>query len=95
MAYNNITSEIKAELLKAQNPAQVMDILTRSGQECSTEDAEQIWQEIEHHKVDYREEISLDELEAVSGGEDRDFMARRCGTTVGRNDMCLMGDLLS
>ncbi len=93
MTYNSITPEIQVELLKAQDAAQVMDILNRSGQECSAEEAEQIWQEIDHHKVDYKEEVSLDELEAVSGGEERTCGKRSCATTVGRNDSCLMGDV--
>ncbi len=99
MAYNNITCEILAELLKAQNAGQVMDILTRFGQECSAEDAEQIWQEIEHHKVDYKEEISFEELEAVSGGWDRDPKTEGCAATVevgswcGSNDLCLLWDV--
>ncbi len=100
MAYNNITCEILAELLKAENAGQVMDILTRNGQECSTEDAEHIWKEIEHHKVDYKEGISLDELEAVSGGWDRDYKTDGCAATVegytswcGSNDRCDIWDV--
>ncbi len=100
MAYNNITCEILAELLKAQNAGQVLDILTRNGQECSAEDAEQIWKEIEHRKVDYKEEISLDEFEAVSGGADRDYKTQGCAATVevhnswcGSNDFCMIWDV--
>ncbi len=96
----NITSEILAELIKAQNAGQVMDILARNGQECSTEDAEHIWKEIEYHKVDFKQDLSLDELEAVSGGADRNRPTDGCAATVepntswcGSNDMCVIWDV--
>ena len=41
-------------------------------------DPEQIWQEIEAHRSNKSELLDLNELEAVSGGADRDWKKNGC-----------------
>ena len=59
--------------------------------------AGQIWNEISSHRKD--KELSLDELEAVSGGADRDWLTSGCAATVepgswcDSNDMCHVWDV--
>ena len=52
--------------------------------------AENLWKEIQH----FKQKISVEELEAVSGGADRDYLKDGCAATVeadswcGSNDSC-------
>ena len=99
MANNlKLSEELKKELIKAHSAEQVAEIVKADGQEISTEDAEQLWQEIAKHNQDA--ELSADELEVVSGGADRDWSTDGCAATVegghgfcGSNDYCLWFDV--
>ena len=99
MANNlKLSEELKKELIKAQSAEQVTEIVKADGQEISTEDAEQLWQEIAKHNQDA--ELSADELEVVSGGADRDWLTDGCAATVevdhgfcGSNDYCNWWDV--
>ena len=98
MANNlKLSEELKKELIKAHSAEQVAEIVKADGQEISTEDAEQLWQEIANHNQDA--ELSADELEVVSGGADRDWLTDGCAATVesgshcGSNDKCLIWDV--
>ena len=99
MANNlKLSEELKKELIKAQSAEQVTEIIKAGGQEISAEDAEHLYQEIVHHNQDA--ELSADELEAVAGGFDRDWLTDGCAATVeaghgfcGSNDYCLWFDV--
>lgn len=91
------SSELKSELFKAQSADEVAKLLQASGQEAAPEEASELWKEIESHKT--CSELSLEELEAVSGGEDRDWITDGCAATVepgswcGSNDSCHVWDI--
>ena len=61
--------------------------------------AEQIWQELERHQSTKSERLDLEELEAVSGGADRDWTKDGCAATCesgswcGSNDYCNIWDV--
>lgn len=85
-----MNDELKSRLLKAENAGQVADLLKEAGQKTSAEDAEWIWQELTNHKTDA--ELSLAELESVSGGADRDWLTDGCAATVEPNSWCESND---
>lgn len=87
----NFTDELKAKLLTAKSAEEVADIIRAAGQEVSTEDAAHIWEEISNHRKEEKT-LSLDELAAVSGGADRDWVEVDCAATVEPNSWCYSDD---
>ena len=102
MAENNVTPELGNKLLEAQSAQEARDILAAAGQELTEEEAERLWQEVEHHRVDYARELSDDELDAVAGGSSlRDYKKDGCAATVNlktswcwSNDACAFFDVI-
>ena len=90
-----INEELKSRLRKAQTAEEAYALLKRSGADAPL--AEQIWKELCAHRGD--EELSLDELEAVAGGADRNWVTDGCAATVepgsrcGSNDACWKWDV--
>ena len=91
----SMTKELKAKLFRAQSAEEIAALLAAAGEDASA--ADQIWREISSHRAD--QELSLDELEAVSGGSDRDWITDGCAATVepdsycGSSDSCLCWDV--
>ena len=91
----NLTSELKSKLLKAESAEEAAALLRPSGVDDAL--ATQIWNELCAHRGD--KELSLDELEAVSGGADRNWVKDGCAATVepgsrcGSNDACWKWDV--
>ena len=88
---------LKSRLLGAENAEQAADILKEAGQTVTPEDIAHLWDEISsYRKV---KELSLDELEAVSGGADRNWVTEGCAATVeygswcDSNDRCIYWDV--
>lgn len=52
----------------------------------------QVWNEIEKHSSTQSEKLDLDELEAVSGGADRDWKKDGCAATSEPNGWCWSND---
>lgn len=90
----NITDELRAKLLAAKSKEEVTALARADGQELSQEDAARIWEEIAKTREQDGKELELDELDAVSGGKDRDWPTDGCAATVepgsrcGSNDAC-------
>ena len=80
---------ISGKLKNAQDPEQVLELLKEEGCEISQEGAERIFQEITHLR---ERELSLDELEAVAGGADRDWLDQGCAATVEPGSWCWSND---
>ena len=95
----NITNERKAKLLAAQSEEEVTELLKADGQEIPPEGAARLWEEIKKARKQNGKELSPDELEAVSGGADRDWLEVGCAATVepgswcGSNDWCAIIDV--
>ena len=85
-----ITKELKAKLLAAQDVNEVTALLKAEGQGISPEDAERLWEEILRKREKDGKELSLDELEAVSGG--RDYETEGCAATVEPDSLCWSDD---
>ena len=63
-----LTDELKTKLLAAQDVNEVTALLKAEGQGISPEDAERLWEEIEHIREAEDRKLSKDELDAVSAG---------------------------
>lgn len=58
--------ELKEKLIKAKNKEEVTDMLKAAGQDVSV--ADKIWNEIKKSREKEEKTLSMDELDAVSGG---------------------------
>ena len=90
-----LNDKIKERLDDATSLEEVKDILKDSPEL----DAERLYQELENHRSSRNERLDLDELDAVSGGADRDWKKDGCAATCepaswcGTNDQCLIFDV--
>lgn len=87
-----MTNDLKEKLLAVQNSEEVAELVKASGQEISPEDAEHLWAEIMKKREQDDKELSPDELEAVSGGENRNWVTEGCAATVEFNSLCYSND---
>ena len=86
----NITNELREKLLAAKSAEEVTELVKADGQEITAEEAEQILQEISQHREE--KELSPDELEAVSGGDHRNWLTQGCAATVEDDSWCWSDD---
>ena len=89
--------ELIKKTLAAASAEEVMEIVRAAGEEITAEEANQFFETLKKSQADQK--LSLDELDAVSGGEDRDWVLDGCAATVeygshcGSNDMCFKIDV--
>ena len=79
------SNELIAKLKKAQSLEEVTGILEAGGQDVSK--AEKLWDEIKTMREGEDAELSIDELEAVSGGA-RNWLEKGCAATVEPDSEC-------
>ena len=63
-----ITNELREKLLTAKSAEEAAELLRAGGQEVGPDEVEKLWAEITKHREQEGKELSLDELDAVSGG---------------------------
>ena len=83
------SNELIAKLKKAQSLEEVTELLKADSQDEAQ--AEKIWGELARIHEEADQDLSLDELEAVSGGG-RNAMTEGCADTVKANDPCFFSD---
>ena len=89
--------ELKKKAMKAASAEEVMEIVRAAGEEITAEEAKKFFETLKKSQAD--QELSLDELEAVSGGADRNWVTDGCAATVeygswcGSNDKCIYWDV--
>ena len=89
--------ELKKKTLAAASAEEIMEIMAAAGEEITAEAAVQLFEKAQAKKTD--KELSLDELEAVSGGADRNWVTDGCAATVeygsrcDSNDKCIYWDV--
>ncbi len=90
--------ELEQKITAAGSPEEIKRILSDAGENISSEDAAKFFEKVKARTVN--KEVSVDELEAVSGGFDRDWLTDGCAATVepgswcGSNDSCYMVDVV-
>ena len=84
--------EIRARLQKAANLDEVKAILTEAGTDYTPEEAERILQEIEHHRPSDKRKLDPDEMDAVAGGADRNWVDDGCAATCEDGSHCWTSD---
>ena len=94
----SLSDEQKNRLLQARSAEEVAALLREAGVDVQL--AERLWAELTHKLEADSEELSPDELEAVSGGADRDWLKDGCAATVEpyswckSNDACFIVDVV-
>ena len=90
MSENENRQELRGKLLSAGSIEEVRALL---GPETAEEEIQQTGREIEAHRpADGLEAVDDDELNAVSGGFDRDYGAEGCAATVEEGSWCSEND---
>ena len=79
---------LRKKLSVAKDLAEVKSILP----DASNSDCERIWAEIEKHRSDKIEKLDFEELDAVSGGADRDWKRDGCAATCESGSWCWSND---
>ena len=80
--------ELKKKAMKAASAEEVMEIVRAAGEEITAEEAKKFFETLKKSQAD--QELSLDELEAVSGG--RNAMTEGCAATVEPGSYCYFTD---
>ena len=89
-----ITEEMEQKLRQAETLEDVKQILSEGKYKFTPDQIEQVYNELQQKYRGKDEELSLDELEMVSGGKDLNWIEDGCYATVegsswcGRNDKC-------
>ena len=84
-------NELKKKAMEAAGAEEIMEIMKVAGEEITAEEAERFYEKVQDKKTD--RELSLDELEAVAGGEDRDWLRDGCAATVEAGSDCYGTDM--
>ena len=63
-----ITNELRQKLLAAKSAEEVTELLKADGQEVGPDDVEKLWAEVTKYRQKDDRKLSVDELDAVSGG---------------------------
>ncbi|MCR5004796.1 MAG: hypothetical protein K6A77_02710 [Clostridiales bacterium] len=82
------SEKLDSKLFKAKSQDEIAVILDAAGKDTAR--AEQIWDEIQGRGKD--RELDLDELDAVSGGADRDWLTDGCAASVEPGSFCNTND---
>lgn len=85
-------NEVEKELVNAKSVDEVKTILSENNVTISDEEAKELFKKIEEKEDIFTKEVSVDELEAVSGGADRDYRKQGCAATVEYNSFCWSND---
>ena len=90
-------NELRKKAMEAASAEEIMEIMKAAGEEITAEEAAQLFEKAQAKKTG--KELSLDEMEAVSGGADRNWVTDGCAATVeygsrcDSNDKCIYWDV--
>lgn len=82
---SSLSDEQEAKLLTARSTEEVAELLKADGQEVTAEAAERFFRKVQAQRADMP--LSLDELDAVSGGK-RNWIQDGCAATVEDGSDC-------
>ena len=78
--------ELEQKIAAASSPQELQRILNDAGEKIGPEDAAKLFEKLQNCGT--AQELSPDELEAVSGGVDRDWLTDGCAATVEPGSDC-------
>ena len=84
-------NELKKKAMEAASAEEIMEIMKAAGEEITAEEAERFYEKVHDKKTD--RELSPDEMAAVAGGEDRDWLRDGCAATVEAGSDCYGTDM--
>lgn len=84
-------NELKKKAMEAAGAEEIMEIMKAAGEEITAEEAERFYEKVQDKKTD--RELSPDEMAAVAGGEDRDWLRDGCAATVEAGSDCYGTDM--
>ena len=87
-----MNKEVLQQLRLANDADEVKAIIAESNDALSTNELEHILQEVERHGSSESTRLDLDELDAVSGGADRDWQKDGCTATCEGGSWCWSND---
>ena len=94
-ANQKLLTDLRPRLMLAESAEEVKEIIRKAGGEISADDAEHLYDEVRLHNESNGKEIDDDEMDAVAGGADMDWINDGCAATCepgswcGSNDMCI------
>lgn len=82
--------EIEKQLLQTKSVDEAKTLLAENGISLSDKEADEMYKKIEEQAPDFSKEVSLDELDAVSGGwfGFRNYKEKGCAATVELGSSC-------
>ena len=83
-----LNNELKERLFAAESLDEVEGLL----KDCPGIDAERVWKEAQKHRSAESEKLDLNELDAVSGGADRNWQKDGCAATCEWDSWCWSND---
>ena len=86
-----ISNELKENIIGAKSLEEVEELV----KDQPNLNAETVWKEVQRHQSDKSEKLDLEELEAVSGGADRNWEKDGCAATCEWTSWCFSNDLCS
>ena len=96
-----MTKEQREQLLQTQSPEEAAALVRAAGKELTAEDTAHLWEEVVKHREQAGQELSMDELDAVSGGsvsdwewgdDNIDWLVEGCYATVEAGSWCWSSD---
>lgn len=83
-----VNAELRAKLLKAKGAEEMASVLEEAGQQATEKEIERLAAEVQYASEHDGEQLSLNELDAVSGGSSRNYTKDGCVATVEYNSDC-------
>ena len=83
-----LNNELKEKLVRAKSLEEVQGLL----KDRPELDAKRLWDELENHRSAKNEKLDLQELDAISGGADRDWVKDGCAATCEYGSWCWSND---
>ena len=82
-----ISEDMKKKILDAASQEEIKAILEDSGAEASADEIARMYREVMSRQTGEKE-LSMEELEAISGGQDRDWVRDGCAATCEMDSSC-------
>ena len=87
-----LSKELKAKLIGTKSLEELKACFAKAGIDIGPEDLEEAWSEISRHREDEHHELDEKEMEAVSGGVERNWASQGCAASCEKGSHCFAND---